>query len=1220
MAEASLAIPSPCEPPEASAERPPTMAGSHLAAAGTAVTAAASNPKRKRHMPKVAATHVTTSPLATAHLQKPQGGSRLAMEGGATARQPPTWYGHRKDTCGCVICQQGRGEWTPERAAERRAAARRRREERALAKQQASSAARAGNYMPAAPDEPAAAAEAGSDASPASVTVISDIAPEVAGPAVVLPLALLPPEAVLADGTEFWSDLIAASFAWAYAHLRSSQSPLPLSLPLALPPVSPLLLTDNRNSACSKDDSTVSLALVRMTPLRTSTLLAPRKVAVRILEDVPALLGSVRVGRPIELLPYTDSWVRLDASRSELQAKARRFIACMHTVQGDRSFSPWKGSVVDAVVGAFLTQNVNDTLSRRASTSPAPHCPATRCRSWQKASQITLNGIKHARVTCSSAFMSLAARFPPAGHHSSGRCCSRDGAGGGSEGRSCPDMPSLRCPDFNVACNCWQEEGSGSREVPVAAATVSECHKAFGDAQQSTWPCGPSGDVAGEAAGLPADTLACGPLGMEAPGTAVAGAAKLANVWACPAPQPADATAAHAAEVLGAAESPAALVMPKPLLIGMARARHEFSEGGHRGARRDWEAARRVAAALAASGPPAPPPDDKVDWAAVMAADLADLADAIKERGMQFSLAGRIKALLTRLHAEHGSIDLEWLRLMRPEDAQDFLVGIRGLGLKSTECIRLLTLHHSAFPVSSDATRATRNGQIVDTNVGRICTRLGWVPLEPLPEELQLHLLELYPVQASIQRYLWPRLSTLDQRTLYELHYQMITFGKIFCTKRSPNCRACPLRSECRHYCSAISSARARLPAPPSSENSTLAAMPEETSQGAGQLLANTPSSSEAQSLVQVQPIFEEPVSPRTCSNAGDVADIEDVWQRQEAVDVDNDPPLEVVVEGWSSVTIPAGQAGPPAAETVTVFTANVQSSASDWAGYADRADGELSQADPQFMEHGQSASLAPANVHSLYDELQGGVSYGAQSLALVPLEDLAFPLPKLKDVHRLRSIHHVYELPDDSPVVASMDAREVDDPSPYLLAKARLLQEARPQNKSLFLGPKILQTFHPDECHHRSEVRPCGGYSWRGASLSRACCWPLSERAAFSMESESATVLGTILIPCRTALHGNFPLNGTYFQVNEVFADDLTSNEPLRVPRVLLWRLRRRLVYFGSSATSIFRGLTSVEISAAFTEGYVCSASEVLAAELARPRTRLELKVATSGELAFTV
>lgn len=31
----------------------------------------------------------------------------------------------------------------------------------------------------------------------------------------------------------------------------------------------------------------------------------------------------------------------------------------------------------------------------------------------------------------------------------------------------------------------------------------------------------------------------------------------------------------------------------------------------------------------------------------------------------------------------------------------------------------------------------------VDVNVGRIVVRLGWVPLEPLPEETQLHLLEM---------------------------------------------------------------------------------------------------------------------------------------------------------------------------------------------------------------------------------------------------------------------------------------------------------------------------------------------------------------------------------------------------------------------------------------------------------------------------------------------
>jgi RRM in Demeter len=34
------------------------------------------------------------------------------------------------------------------------------------------------------------------------------------------------------------------------------------------------------------------------------------------------------------------------------------------------------------------------------------------------------------------------------------------------------------------------------------------------------------------------------------------------------------------------------------------------------------------------------------------------------------------------------------------------------------------------------------------------------------------------------------------------------------------------------------------------------------------------------------------------------------------------------------------------------------------------------------------------------------------------------------------------------------------------------------------------------------------------------------------------------LLVPCRTALLGKFPLNGTYFQVNEVFLDHSTLRE----------------------------------------------------------------------------
>jgi hypothetical protein len=102
--------------------------------------------------------------------------------------------------------------------------------------------------------------------------------------------------------------------------------------------------------------------------------------------------------------------------------------------------------------------------------------------------------------------------------------------------------------------------------------------------------------------------------------------------------------------------------------------------------------------------PPAPArtdaTEDGVDWEAVRSADVAEVADVIKERGLNWILAGRIKAFLERIHLDYGALDLEWLRSMSTDQTKEFLLSIRGLGLKSVECIRLLTLHHLAFPVS----------------------------------------------------------------------------------------------------------------------------------------------------------------------------------------------------------------------------------------------------------------------------------------------------------------------------------------------------------------------------------------------------------------------------------------------------------------------------------------------------------------------------------------
>ncbi|KAL0449075.1 UNVERIFIED_CONTAM: DNA glycosylase/AP lyase ROS1 [Sesamum latifolium] len=122
--------------------------------------------------------------------------------------------------------------------------------------------------------------------------------------------------------------------------------------------------------------------------------------------------------------------------------------------------------------------------------------------------------------------------------------------------------------------------------------------------------------------------------------------------------------------------------------------------------------------------------DDRSDCVIdeIRQAKVEELARVIVERGMNNILAGRIKDFLDRIVRDHGSIDLEWLRDVPPDKAKEYLLSIPGLGLKSVECVRLLTLRHHAFPV--------------------------------------------------------------------------------FCTKRRPNCNACPMRAECRHFASEFASTR----------------------------------------------------------------------------------------------------------------------------------------------------------------------------------------------------------------------------------------------------------------------------------------------------------------------------------------------------------------------------------------------------------------------------
>ncbi|KAL0304732.1 UNVERIFIED_CONTAM: DNA glycosylase/AP lyase ROS1 [Sesamum calycinum] len=429
---------------------------------------------------------------------------------------------------------------------------------------------------------------------------------------------------------------------------------------------------------------------------------------------------------------------------------------------------------------------------------------------------------------------------------------------------------------------------------------------------------------------------------------------------------------------------------------------------------------------------------DSVNWEAVRQAKVEELAKVIMERGMNNVLAGRIKGIL---------IEHTW-------------IGLEECGVRE----------------ASDAAPSR-----VPSSFGQLGSK-G------------------YPLLDTIQKYIWPRMCQLQELTLYECHYQMITFGKVFCTKRRPNCNACPMRGECRHFASAFASSRLRL----------------EGSKG-----QNTAPESSVASI--------KDTTDRLCiegSKGQNTAPEYSVASIQDTTDHISPPKFSIVDE--------------------PEYTGTVEIDIEDL--YCD-SDDEI----PTIKLNGEEFRK---NVLTFMGE-EDGIS---KALVTLSPETASIPMPKLKYISRLRTVHHLYEIPDSHPLLAGFEKREPDDPCPYLLA-----------------------IWTTDESTSSSQEPR------KACNCQKSTC-DMSTCSGQTVQNENDwTVQGTILIPCRTANRGAFPLNGTYFQVNEVFADHESSRHPIAVPREWIWNLRRRTLFCGTSVTSISRGLSLEQIEYCFRKGFIC-------------------------------
>lgn len=153
-------------------------------------------------------------------------------------------------------------------------------------------------------------------------------------------------------------------------------------------------------------------------------------------------------------------------------------------------------------------------------------------------------------------------------------------------------------------------------------------------------------------------------------------------------------------------------------------------------------------------------------WETVAQAGVKEIAEAIEPGGLARVKAPRIKAILERIAADRGSLDLDFLRRMPLDEARTWLQSLPGVGPKTAACVLLFSLGRPALPV--------------DTHVHRVARRLGLIESTVSAEKAHEALGAMVP-----------------DRQVYRFHVLMIEHGRRVCKAQRPLCDRCVLLRGC---------------------------------------------------------------------------------------------------------------------------------------------------------------------------------------------------------------------------------------------------------------------------------------------------------------------------------------------------------------------------------------------------------------------------------------
>ncbi|MDZ7814640.1 MAG: endonuclease III [Planctomycetota bacterium] len=157
------------------------------------------------------------------------------------------------------------------------------------------------------------------------------------------------------------------------------------------------------------------------------------------------------------------------------------------------------------------------------------------------------------------------------------------------------------------------------------------------------------------------------------------------------------------------------------------------------------------------------------DWNSVADADEEELVEVLRPAGLAPRKAPRIRNIL-RSARENGDIEMKYLADMAPQEAEEHLLNMHGVGIKTAYCVLLFSMRHPVYPM--------------DTHVMRVFKRLS-----------------LLPSSVNAQK-AHRKFSRLVPKGRHEpFHLNVIKLGRKICKARNADCPNCPLSEIC-HYAS----------------------------------------------------------------------------------------------------------------------------------------------------------------------------------------------------------------------------------------------------------------------------------------------------------------------------------------------------------------------------------------------------------------------------------